>query len=196
MKLVYIHGASATGTSFNYIRQHLNYSDELVIEYDSRSGFLNNLDMMKEQLVDSDEIYFIAHSLGGIYAHHLSNILVEKTLGATTLSTPYNGAENADYIKHFLPHHRLFKDIGPSSEPIYRSKRMPIRHRWTNVVTTSGSNPLIVYPNDGVVTLNSMRYRDDMKLIELPVNHYEVVLRPETVKIIQEEIHGLFRESS
>lgn len=192
MKLIYIHGASATSASFNYIRKHLKY-DDLVVEYDSSHGFINNLETLSDQISKHDKIYFVAHSLGGIYAHHLANKFPEQVIGATTISTPYNGAESAEYIKHFLPLHRLFKDIGPSSEPIAISKRLPILHPWTNIVTTKGSNPLIIYENDGVVTLNSMRYRSDMKLIELPVNHYEVVLKEETVKIIKGEINGLLK---
>jgi hypothetical protein len=48
MNLVYIHGASATGDSFNYIRHHLNHPDEIVIEYDSQNGFDRNLNDMKK----------------------------------------------------------------------------------------------------------------------------------------------------
>jgi len=45
MKLVYIHGASATADSFNYIRDHIPH-DDMVIEYDSANGFNNNLAYM------------------------------------------------------------------------------------------------------------------------------------------------------
>jgi predicted alpha/beta hydrolase family esterase len=192
MQIVYIHGANATGSSFNFIRQHLNQTNELVVEYDSRRGFMNNLESISAQINECNDIYFIAHSLGGIYAVHLANKFTDKVIGATTLSTPYNGAESAEYIKHILPHHRLFKDISPTSEPIVASKKMHLTHPWTNLVSTGGSSPLLIYPNDGVVTINSMRYRRDMKLIDVPVNHYEIVLKPETVNIIQGEIDGLF----
>ena len=87
MTLVYIHGASATGESFNYIREKLRGSS-VVINYDSRNGFQNNLDSMKEQLKDIKDMFFIAHSLGGIYALHIANHYPEQVLGAVTLSTP------------------------------------------------------------------------------------------------------------
>ena len=48
MKLVYIHGASATSESFNYIRSKLGKGID--IDYDSRNGFENNLQDMSEQL--------------------------------------------------------------------------------------------------------------------------------------------------
>ena len=50
MKIVYIHGANATGDSFNYIRKNLRHNDEIVLEYDSANGFENNLEMMRQQL--------------------------------------------------------------------------------------------------------------------------------------------------
>jgi hypothetical protein len=51
MIIVYIHGASATGESFNYIREHLKHKDEYMIEYGSNHGFHNNLESMKDQLM-------------------------------------------------------------------------------------------------------------------------------------------------
>jgi len=71
VKLVYIHGASATGESFNYIREHI-IGDDLVLNYNSANGFDHNLKVMLEELKDINQIFFIAHSLGGIYALHLS----------------------------------------------------------------------------------------------------------------------------
>jgi pimeloyl-ACP methyl ester carboxylesterase len=192
MRLVYIHGASATGDSFNYIRQHLNYHNDLVLEYDSKEGFLNNLEQMKAELADENRVFFICHSLGGIYALHLADALShEQVAGAITLSTPYNGAESAEYIRRLLPFNKLFNDISPTSDPIRTANRIAIKHPWTNVVSTSGHNPLIIYPNDGVVTLRSMRHRDDMRLIDLPVNHYEIVLSQQTVELIKEQIDDL-----
>ena len=47
MIIVYIHGASATAESFNFIREHIQEKD-LAIEYDSSNGFENNLEEMKK----------------------------------------------------------------------------------------------------------------------------------------------------
>lgn len=191
MKLIYIHGASATGDSFNYIRSHLKYSNDLIVEYDSADGFEHNLDKMKCQLKDESEMFFICHSLGGIYALHLADTFKDQTLGAVTISTPYGGAESADYAKYFLPFSRLLRDIGPSSKPMRSANDIKIQHPWTNIVTTRGDSPWIVQSNDGVVTLNSMTHRKDMKFVELNSNHYEVVISPNTVDIIKKCIKGI-----
>jgi pimeloyl-ACP methyl ester carboxylesterase len=185
MKIVYIHGANATGDSFNYIRKNLRHNDEIVLEYDSANGFENNLEMMRQQLENYDQMFFICHSLGGIYALYLADFYRERVLGAVTLSTPYGGAESAEYTKHLIPFSKLLHDISPSSKPMRGARELKIQHPWTNVVSMRGNSPWIIHPNDGVVTIKSMKCREDMILEELDVNHYEVVLNKKTIALIK-----------
>ena len=139
---------------------------------------------MIPQLKFEKELFFICHSLGGIYALHLANIFKDSTMGAVTISTPYGGAEAADYAKYFLPFNRLLRDIGPNSKPILSANNIKIQHPWTNIVTTRGNSPWIIQKNDGVVTFNSMTHKQDMEFIEIDSNHYEVVISPITVEVI------------
>jgi pimeloyl-ACP methyl ester carboxylesterase len=186
MKLVYIHGANATSESFNYIRSKVG--NGIDINYDSRNGFENNLKDMQAQLADVNDIAFIAHSLGGVYSLHLANTMPNQVLGAVTLSTPYGGAEVADYAKYFLPFSRLMRDIGPSSWVMKQADKIKIQHPWTNLVTVKGQSAFIVEPNDGVVTIASQRHHADMELVEVDYNHYEVVLAESVIKIIKERV--------
>jgi pimeloyl-ACP methyl ester carboxylesterase len=188
MLLVYIHGASATSESFNFIREQI-HCDELLINYDSRNGFERNLANMKEILGAQKDMFFVCHSLGGIYALHLAQEFNGRVLGAVTLSTPYGGAEIAEVAKYFLPYSRLLKDIGPNSWAMKQSRNIKALPRWTNVVTTKGSAPWVPGKNDGVVSIASQRFREDiMELIEVDYNHYEVVLSNQVIKIIQERL--------
>ena len=191
MNIVYIHGASATGDSFNYIRQQLNHPDEIVIEYNSQNGFDRNLVDMKNIISNTNNVVFVCHSLGGIYALHLAAIFPDQVLGAVTISTPYGGAESADYAKYFLPFNQLLKDIGPNSDPIKTASCIQLRHPWLNIVTTRGDSPWIVQPNDGVVTVNSMRHRSEIQFEELYINHYEVLMISKTVDIIKEFVYNI-----
>ena len=186
MQLVYIHGASATSESFNYIRSKIGKG--IAINYDSRNGFENNLKDIQEQLKDVNDIAFVAHSLGGIYSLHLANAMPGQVIGAVTLSTPYGGAEVADFAKYFLPFSRLMRDIGPSSWAMKQADNIKIQHPWTNVVTVKGQSPFMAEANDGVVTISSMKHHEDMELVEVDYNHYEVVLSDEIIKIIKERI--------
>jgi pimeloyl-ACP methyl ester carboxylesterase len=181
--LVYIHGASATSESFNYIRSKLGKGID--VNYDSRNGFENNLADMLSALQDTKDIFFIAHSLGGIYALHIANAIPKQVVGAVTLSTPYGGAEVADVAKYFLPFSRLMRDIGPNSWVMKQADRIKIQHPWTNVVTIKGQSPFIAEPNDGVVTIDSQRHHEDMELIDVNYNHYEVLQSESVVKIIK-----------
>jgi len=187
MTLVYIHGASATSDSFNYIRSKLGSGID--INYDSRNGFENNLTEIQTQLADVDNIAFVAHSLGGIYALHIANAIPKQVLGAVTLSTPYGGAEVADYAKFFLPFSRLMRDIGPSSWAFKQADKIKIQHPWTNIVTVKGQSPFMMAHNDGVVTVDSQKHHEDMELVEVDYNHYEVVLSDVVVKLIKERVN-------
>ena len=186
MKLVYIHGANATSESFNYIRDKLGQGID--INYDSRNGFENNLKDMLAQLKDVKDLAFVAHSLGGVYALHIANTLPNNVSGAVTISTPYGGAEVADYVQYFLPFSRLMRDIGPSSWAMRQADRIKIQHPWTNIVTVKGQSAFMHEPNDGVVTIASQKHHDDMELVEVEYNHYEVVLSDKVIDIIKKRI--------
>lgn len=189
--IVYIHGASATAESFTHIRQYVRdhfEEPDTMLEYNSENGFENNLAEMKGKLDDAERLFFISHSLGGIYSLYLANYYKETTRGGVSLSTPYGGSEQADFAKYFLPFSRLMKDISAIKGPLYDSRYLDTPLNWTQIVTTSGQSPWIREPNDGVVTLRSMKLRKDCELIELPLNHYEVVISNKTVDLILERI--------
>ncbi len=186
MTLVYIHGASATSESFNYIRSKLGKGID--INYDSRNGFENNLADMIEQLKDVKDMAFVAHSLGGIYSLHIANAMPTQVKGAVTLSTPYGGARVAEFAQFFLPFSRLMRDIGPNSWAFKQADKIKIQHPWTNIVTVKGQSPFLLEHNDGVVTIASQRHHDDMELIEVDLNHYEVVLSDQVVGLIKERV--------
>lgn len=189
--IVYIHGASATAESFTHIRQYVrDYFEEpdIMLEYRSDDGFDENLEAMKGQLDDADRLFFISHSLGGIYSLFLANHYKDTTVGGVSLSTPYGGSEQADFARYFLPFNRLMKDVGTTSRPMVEARSLPAPPNWTQVVTTVGQSPWIKEPNDGVVTLKSMRSRQDFELVEIPLNHYEVVLSDRVVELILNRI--------
>jgi pimeloyl-ACP methyl ester carboxylesterase len=189
--IVYIHGASATAESFTHIREYVREHTELpdiALEYNSADGFDHNLSLMKGALDDAERLFFVSHSLGGIYALHLANHYCDRTHGGISLSTPYGGCAQADFAQYFLPFSQLMKDIGTMSGPMRDAKKLPAPPQWTNIVTTRGDSPWIHEPNDGVVTIDSMQARTDFELIELPLNHYEVVLSNQVVEIILERI--------
>lgn len=186
--IVYIHGASATAESFTHIRQFVKnkYKKEpdILIEYSSKNAFEDNLNIMKEKLNGAERLFFISHSLGGIYSLYLADHYRDKTIGGISLSTPYGGCKEADFAKYFLPFNKLMRDIGAIRGPLYESRFILPPKNWTNVITTVGQSPWIHDENDGVVTLESMRFRKDFELVEVKLNHYEVVISNTVVDLI------------
>jgi pimeloyl-ACP methyl ester carboxylesterase len=185
MNIIYVHGNQSTGQSFNFIRSHLASHASLVLEYDSQNGFYRNHHDMLERIKHVEDIFFIGHSLGGIHALHLANALVDNVLGAVTLSTPYGGSKAAEMVQFLLPFNKVVQDIQPLSAPILEANAFPVAQPWVNIVTTAGHSPFMPAANDGVVTLESMRHRQDIRVIEVASNHYEVLLNYEAVRIIK-----------
>lgn len=188
MIIVYIHGAGATHNSFNYIRSWLTEYEDVCVEYDIQDGFENNIERMSSKLSKFKDIFFVGHSMGGIYALHLANKHPKKVLGAVTLSTPYGGVEMADFAKYLFPYYQLIKDIGTRSRPVRQSDSMVVKHPWTQVVTTQGTSPWISQENDGVVTVSSQLHHDGMEFVRMPHTHHEVLLLQETVELIKDRI--------
>lgn len=187
MKIVYIHGANASSTTFNYIRNYIK-CDDILVDYDSQNTFDYNLKNITEQLRDHSDLFFVAHSLGGIYSLHLYEQFPALVKGAITISTPYGGSEVADIAKYILPYNNLLRNVSTNSWPISHGKTIEPKCPWTAIVTTKGNSAWLRGKNDGVVSIDSMTVRKDFELIELPLNHYEVVLSPITVDIIKNKI--------
>ena len=82
----------------------------------------------------------------------------------------------------------MLREVGPGSSPITDLRKIESPKIWTNIVTSKDNGLWRTEPNDGIVTQASMRHRRDIELIDLDVNHYEVVVSPDTVNIISDRI--------
>ena len=184
MTNIYIHGAHATPETFNYIRSQFGQSDDILISYSSVHSFKNNLRDMTRQLKYCEDITFIAHSLGGVYALYLANLFPKQVRRSFSMSTPFGGSRQSNLIKWMLPHNQMFRDIATNGPVIQSALSMPLPCSWTNVVSTRGHNPWLMEANDGVVTVASQKARRDMQLIDVHVNHYEVVISDKTMKYL------------
>jgi pimeloyl-ACP methyl ester carboxylesterase len=193
MNLVYIHGNHATADSFNFIRSKLPGHNDILLEYDSSHGFYTNHAAMLDRLDGLDDVFFVAHSLGGIHALHLADELGSRVIGGVTMSTPYGGSEAAEMVACLLPFSQVLKDIRPRSAPIVAGRDMSLAVPWTNLVSTTGSSPFMLAANDGVVTLGSMRQRSDIRLVDIECNHFEIVLNPQALAVIEREIGAVLQ---
>ena len=173
INVIWLHGANQTSLSFKYLQTKTNFANEILINYSSMNRFQDNLEKIVEQVQGKGPHFVIGHSLGGLYALHLTQWV--RVVGGVSISTPFRGSSTADWAKYIVPSYPLFKDIGRRSDPVTQANNIKLDIPWTQIVSTSGSVPYHNGPNDGVVTLASMEHREDMEKIRVEHTHYEVM---------------------
>ena len=189
LNVIWLHGANQTSLSFEYLRSKTNFDKEILINYSSMNRFSNNLEDIIDQVQGHGPHFVIGHSLGGLYALHLTQHI--RVAGGVSISTPFRGSSTADWAKYVVPSYPLFRDIGRKSMPVKQGDDIQLDVPWTQVVSTSGSVPYHNGPNDGVVTVASMTHRDDMEFIDVPHTHYEVMCSDRVAEIILQQYNQL-----
>ena len=193
LAVIWIHGANQSGLSFQYLRSLTRFKNELVVEYDTSNKFFNNLEMLSKKITQVRGPYFvIGHSLGGLYALHLTKHV--DVAGAVSISTPFAGSWTADWARFFVPTYQLFRDVGRRSIPVKESQGINLKVEWTQIVSTKGNVPYHGGQNDGVCTIESMKSRKDMELIEVPHTHFEVMCSDLVAEIILERYQKICTE--
>ena len=189
INVIWLHGANQTSLSFQYLRQQTNFKKEIFVNYSSMNKFCDNLDMIVEEVQGRGPHFVIGHSLGGLYALHLTQYI--RVLGGVSISTPFAGSSTADWAKYIVPSYPLFRDIGRKADPVRQAQEIKLDVPWTQIVSTSGQVPYHGGPNDGVVTIESMKARTDMEIIEVPHTHYEVVCSDRVSDIILQKYNNI-----
>ena len=182
INVIWLHGANQTSLSFEYLRTKTQFTNEILVNYSSMNRFQDNLEMIAKQVQGKGPHFVIGHSLGGLYALHLTHYV--RVIGGVSISTPFRGSSTADWAKYIVPSYPLFKDIGRKSDPVRQANEMTLEIPWTQIVSTTGSVPYHNGPNDGVVTLASMTHRTDMEHVEVPHTHYETMCSDAVAEII------------
>jgi len=189
MKIVYIHGATASHNSFAFIQEVLKAEDYLYIDYPRTKTAQENLeDMTKRIGSTTGPLFIVCHSMGGLYALHLLEQFPKRIKQVVSLATPFAGSELAILGKVMNKDYLLFNDIMPHSDFVKSTKYIEVKCPWTQVVTTIGDVPWMEAPNDGVVTRKSMTARTDINYVEIDDNHYEIVQSGRVVKLLKEKI--------
>lgn len=192
----FIHGANATPLSFSSIQEKLNEHEDIKgyeyinVRYDCQEPISTTVEKITEALPDSGPIYLVGHSLGGVLATAISQRNLHFELGkdikaVITLASPLGGCEGADYLQWLFPHYHLFKNISTKNKVITDMKSTGALVPTLSFITTSGNNPVYPEANDGVVTVNSQRSLKGSRKIEMPFNHFEVLLSDEVVEHIK-----------
>ena len=190
MRVVYIHGATASERSFAFIQKSLRTKNPIYLNYEKNTTAKDTLSVMKIELLKhaNEPLYIIAHSMGGLYATYLQEEIL-NIKGVISLATPFNGSEIATWGAMLNPTYQLFQDITPHSSFITNSRKKEIKVPWLQIVTTIGDVPWISGKNDGIVTYSSMTCREDVEYLEIDRNHYEIVLSKRVIDIIKKRMY-------
>jgi pimeloyl-ACP methyl ester carboxylesterase len=177
--IVLIHGANQTNTSFEFIRHALPGFRYINIEWSPTAGFHSNLDEMIAAVSEAGPVYLVGHSMGCIYAAHLSQHV--ECIGGAALAAPWGGSKAADWVRYMVPNYPLYKEVGTKSPIIKTAATLTLPGRWTNFITTQGDVPGMGGQNDCVLTLASMETRKDIFDVYIDATHYEVLLSPDLI---------------
>lgn len=189
MKIVYIHGATATHNSFAFIQQNID-SDIVNIDYPKELPAEKNLENILKTIKKEceDEFHIIAHSLGGIYSLYVHDKFKKQVKSVISLATPFNGSESAVLGRLTYPKYQVFRDVTSHSNFITNATKIKVKTPWLQVVPTEGNVPWLDKPNDGIVTKRSMTSRSDVEYVEISTTHHEVVMTRRTVNIIKNRL--------
>lgn len=180
--IVLIHGAHQSNVTFEYMRHALPGFKYINIEWSPVSGFEHNLEEMIEAVSTAGPVYLVGHSMGSIYAAHMSEHV--ECVGGATVSAPWGGSKAADWMRYMLPNHPLYKEVGTKSPIIIKARTMTLPGRWTNYVSTEGNVPGMGVNNDCVLTVDSMTARPNMHTKFIKATHYEIVMSGELIQSI------------
>jgi pimeloyl-ACP methyl ester carboxylesterase len=189
--IIFVHGASSTPISFNYIRQNLPIHRGLEFSYDTNVDIQETIEKLFAFVPENEEVNIIGHSLGGILAVAVNYINEsagnhKKIRKCIALSSPLSGSKIASFIKWMYPKYGLFDNISVSNPLILTIQSRGAIVPTLNVITSGGEVPLIKEKNDGVVSVASQMSLKNCDLKFLDLNHFEVLLSPKTVEIIRE----------
>ena len=177
--IVMIHGANATPLTFSYIASNLPGIEVHTPVHNCSRTFFQNIKRMARHLPKDKPVYLVGHSLGGLYAVHMSKYL-NNVVGGCTISTPYAGVKGSDYAKWLAPTYSIFRETSTYSGIVKEAATMDLPGDWINIVSTAGHLAWHGSNNDGLLEISSMSARKDITEHRVTANHYEVVLHDQT----------------
>lgn len=199
---ILIHGANSSSAIFHPMVTTLGLPNVCYIDYDAGDGFNNNQQNMLNYITKQkfDNVILIGHSLGSIHAFHLAQELKNVRAGVS-ISAPWAGSKIARFLKLGLlptsPLYQIYSDMQHNSQVVRDTLQKPMRHDWLNVVSTKTipfNNFILCREspnNDGILSIQSMESRDDVKSHRVHADHFTVINDVRTTSLIRNFILDL-----
>jgi pimeloyl-ACP methyl ester carboxylesterase len=184
MKILAIHGAWSSSTSFNYLRSKTKAKDWYCIDYDHR---VNSWEDILAFSIGHVREPFIAvgHSLGGLAALHQTQDTLCR--GIMTIASPLAGLD-LNIVQQYLSRSTLMGKIASTGSVIREIHELTYHVPVVHLIATRGYNPFIYEPSDGVLPIKVQTGWTCGSIQEIPTNHYEILQSDATVAAVKQLI--------
>lgn len=187
MQVAYIHGFNSSHRSFAYIQAKLPTHDIIVINYDSHQPIRDSMQQVRKQL-PKNRFSLVGHSLGGILAVLMAAEHVDRVDKLVTISAPFGGSKAASGLRWVPGYPKVLHDITPSAPKIELISQLRLIVPTISIVSTGGSLPTSLEPNDSIVTVCSQKALPFGRKVEVKANHFEVLMHERTASLIENHL--------
>lgn len=187
MKIVYVHGANATPTSFTFIKSKIDKHQAIDFKYNANDPLEDSICRLID--IIPQQCAIVSHSLGGILAVAASQHLPAQIISVITISAPFGGSEAATRMSWLFPFNTFVHNISTQNPTLREIVTAGIAVPTLNIITTEGQSMFEPKANDGVVTFDSQTTLKGGIQIQVPLNHFEVLLDERVAQIINNFIN-------
>lgn len=171
--IVFLHGLNSNYNAFGPLKSRLSQHNCIFVNYNTRYPFKDNLQYFLNVLKHVEApVFFLAHSLGGIYALHLSEHI--PNIGGTTMASPLGGSVAATWMRHVMPRWLLNQDLSTASEPVLKLQNIIPETPWIQIVGI----------HDTVVKRESAMAHPTLSYREMDGDHFTVADRKKTIDLV------------
>jgi pimeloyl-ACP methyl ester carboxylesterase len=185
--VVFLHGAWASPSCFNFIRSQLPTHRAILPEYDFGPALYDTVQLVacfvNQHLAYSNYI-LIGHSLGGVLGYQLA-LDDPRCIGLITISSPFGGSVHAATLHNIIAPWPPKTDLVPNSEFLTQIKRNKLQCPGMSLISTGGKMPLFNEPNDNVVSVATQVASPIQNQIYIPATHTEILQHEETTQAIR-----------
>lgn len=182
--IVFLHGFNCSPTIFNYLKSSLPEHKSILISYNSNQSIEESYAEIIKQL-PKERFCLVGHSLGGVLGHLVCTRNPNRVEKFVSISSPFGGSGNAVAAKFLFPQLKILKDLSPGSAALKEISRSKVDGH-TAIISTSGSLPLIIGKNDGVVSIKSQAHVKTESKLFVEANHFEIVQHSQTLNTVRE----------
>jgi pimeloyl-ACP methyl ester carboxylesterase len=181
MKILGIHGAWSSSTSFNYLKLKTKAKDWHCVDYDHRENVYEDILAMSIGVMREPYVA-IGHSLGGMIALHMSQDTLCK--GIITLASPLAGLD-LNLIQMYMSRASLISKIASCSRQVREIHELNYQLPVLHLIANKGYNPFIYENNDGVLPLKVQTGWTCGDVAEISANHYEILQSDATAAAVK-----------